>query len=656
MIFLPAIFSDHALFLHSAPLLISGKASANEPVTVKITQNGVTVSEACSVSLSSGRFEVNLTTPPASFTRYEITVTCAGESITITDILFGELWLACGQSNMQIENKTQEAHEELKAEVAKRNIRFMYFDLPTNDYDFPFDPIPTDQSIITGRWGDGNDDFLFHNVSAVATAFSLDLYDFLRANDDIPVGFACTCRGGSSIETWIERKNLTHPDIVNYFAEKNRTVTKENWNTFGESNYQQPGAYYNYMMQSIVGVKARGMLWYQGETNCGDEYKYLVYDKFMTALRDSYKATFGLNGDTFPIVSSLIYPWTYGRSGECQVGYLNDAFVRLMKQFPETYPAVPIGDLPLSWQFDDLNHPIHPTHKYTLGKRLASVVTSCVYGKKTAQPLPATLKSVKKTDGALILKFSGVGSGLFIKGARLKGIYIRSQKSVYTPAFAEILSKNTLKVYHPYVKNPAFVAYGISSAQPCVNLFAGDYPVCPFCTEFKPGKKEVFIQIKNFVDTSVDSEWICQEISDTHRIAFNRAVYKPCEGELCFDNDFSLSGRSLRVIGEKFAPLSFSVLSSPYHELDLNNYSALKVCLLNTKNLVATLTVKSDDKEIVVEGVKDKYIYGDWYEYSFSLDKIKKGCDKITFSFRFDGDNPSPCTVNLDNFILVPKN
>lgn len=654
MISLPSFYSDHALFQSSSLLTIKGKTDRRGDVCARIFSAQGILSEGVASPSRNGCFDVTLSTPPASFTPYCITVTCEADSVTFTDVLFGELWLACGQSNMELANDAHDDKEEMRRAVSERNIRFLHFDLPDGASDFPYSPVSAYESELSSHWASGNDE-LFYEVSAAATAFSLSLYDYLNEHADVPVGFADTCRGGTSIETWIPREELCDDETVKYFAAVDKTVTPTRWNDKGINNYQQPGAYYNLMMEALVGIKARGMLWYQGETNSEDEYKYRIYDKLMLALSRAYRDRYSICGDSFPVIAALIYPWTYGRSGECQIGYINDALVRLSGLLPNELYCVPTGDLPLVWDFSRCNHPIHPTHKYALGKRLAAVAKRNTYGQESDQPRPAVLRSARKENASLVLSFDNVGTGLYIDGKRLRGIYIRSKNGAYTPARAEILSPGELKVYHPYISEPTEVAYGISSAEPCVNLFAGDFPVCPFCTEFAHGDKEIFIQLKAFVDPFADSEWLCKEISDTRRIAFRYPIFHQEEGELCFDSDFSLSGRSLRIIGETGAPLSFSVKASPYHELELFRYSAIKACLLNTDGLTATLAVSSGDETITVIGKKGACRKGSWFEYDFSLDEITTPCEKMTFSFCFNGDGFAPCTVNVDEFTLVPK-
>ena len=106
MLTLPYIFSSGALFQADSDLTIHGRTDPERtPVRVAINgADGELFASAETAADAEGRFSATLPTPPASFSSYTISVTDREESRVMQDVLFGELWLASGQSNMELPN------------------------------------------------------------------------------------------------------------------------------------------------------------------------------------------------------------------------------------------------------------------------------------------------------------------------------------------------------------------------------------------------------------------------------------------------------------------------------------------------------------------------------------------------------------------------
>ena len=90
MLKLPSVFSSGALFLHSAPLTVSGE-SDSDTVTLSLTL-GRRSCGVYTVPVTDGCFSITFNTPSSSFKKYQITVTSCEDTVVMTDILFGELF------------------------------------------------------------------------------------------------------------------------------------------------------------------------------------------------------------------------------------------------------------------------------------------------------------------------------------------------------------------------------------------------------------------------------------------------------------------------------------------------------------------------------------------------------------------------------------
>jgi len=642
MIKLQPIFSDNALFLHSAPLTLRGSTDASS-VSAVLTLEGKSVTTVKGAVGPDGIFEITVTTPTASFNEYDITVNADSESTTIHNVLFGELWLASGQSNMEMANVSQIEHNEYLTALADKKMRFFWQARNPGGHSgiFPYQPDYT----MDGKWVTMDNFELLKRLSACATAFSNTVYNYLNSTSmaDIPVGFVNSSVGGTLIEPWLPRFAYeNNSELTEYLKSMNRYPELSSWNARGEGNYQQTSCMYNQLIAPHIGAKFRGIIWYQGESNCGSEFSKRIYAKLLKALRESYKSVFAASEkETFPIISSMIYPWTYGVDGETNIGYLNKAFSDLATESPTEYPFIPICDLKPIWGFHIQNHPIHPIHKYPLGERMGFLTCNSVYGRtvKNVQKLPPMLKSCVRKGSFLRLTFSNVGSGLYIKGGKARGIHICGSNGIYMPANVRIVAKNAMLVYAKGIEKPTHVAYAISSYEAETNLFAGEFPVAPFGTQLNDRTNPLNIQLKPWLNTENDSEFICN-FRDDLRDVYRQPIYHASEGcTVCYDTDFSLTGRSLRVHGNTPSKIGCFVVAHRYNALDLYKYSALNASFMHVGALSAKLILHYAEKDgtaitVSINGEKLENIPGAWNKYTFNLSSLPLGTiQKMEFAF-----------------------
>lgn len=662
MITLQAIFSDNALFQHSSPLTVSGHTDSDETVVVALCYYGDVFESKFGKPDASGRFAITIYTPRTSFEECSIKVKQGSEIVTIDHILFGELWLASGQSNMEMPNYTQREFEEYLLLLKDKKLRFFHQNRNPNisGSEYPIEPDYT----MGGKWISPDQSDVRY-ISACATAFSKELYEYLnKVSGNVPVGFVNSGVGGTRIEAWLPQSVYQNGgEIADYLHSINAYPEKALWNTRGEGNYQQTSCMFNQLIAPHIGVKFRGILWYQGEANCWNEHKLRIYAKLLRALKESYQEIFASpEFDTFPIISSMIYPWKYNESsGECCIGYLNQAFVELNKHSPDEYIFVPICDLKPVWAFNG-NHPIHPIHKYPLGERMALMCENAVYGRKTSratQKSPAILKKCTRTEnGALKLTFSNVGSGLYISGKHVRGLYISGKNGIYMPAECDILDRKSILVYARGISEPVNVAYAISSYEVETNLFAGEFPVAPFCTELDDRDKFISITLKPWLNTENDSEFICN-FKEEYRDVFRQPIWRPSDrSTVCFDSDFSVTGRSLRIGGDS-ENFGAYIVAAAYNPLDLYNYSALNMSVMSVAPPSPKMILTYRDGEgletavTVFGALKNERACG-WREYRYDLSDIPSG-NIVKAEFAFTVESGTLRYVNIDDLWLEEK-
>ncbi len=683
MLQLPHIFAPGALYQQQSWLTVRGTTDAGAAVAVVLTGNTDNPFSAVQTKADeTGHFAAKLYTPAASLERWTLTVTAGEESAVFDNLLFGELWLASGQSNMELSNHFQPEVTAFLAELAGREIRVYHVDYIDGGGagQFPWEPLEDH----TGHWNDVSDTAFMDMVSAAGTAFVREIYDYLKnTNREMPVGFVNASWGGTGIPAWIPRFAM---DGAGELCERMKQIgsypDKDNWNTRGDTNFQQPTCQFNLKIGCLAGLKFRGVIWYQGENECGGEHYHRIYKDYLFLYQKTYRELFAAD-DCFPMISSLIYPWAYSK-GDTWMGYLNQAFIDAAMEKPDTFYFAPITDLPPVWGFIG-NHPIHPTHKYAVGKRLAMLAESAVYDKK-AQPHPAVMCGYEVRENKLHIHFQIPGGAALDEqnGIRLGengfdkrpvGLYICGTSGVYVPATMEIVSPDTIALSHPGIDKPCHGAYGYNSMEEGCNLWAGRYPVAYFRTDDKKwnpdnGDKTIEIQAKPWCDPTRTSVWVqhlrgdCGELLDV----FYHPIWKACcHSEVAHDRAFTLADGSIRIAfaetectpSVRTASFGAVVESHPYNRLDLQNYTALTFRMMNHAQTKLSLILTYREKDGVtltkwIPAVKTGDLAAGWAGFTVDLTDLPEG-EIAKMEFRADTRETWYHFVNLEDFVLIPR-
>ena len=186
---LNSLFSDHMVLQRDMPIRIAGTAQADETIQISLANQHLTTRTS-----AGGKWSVTLAPMPAGGP-YDLIIHGEG-TVIVHDILFGEVWIASGQSNMDFPlQRSDDADEELtQAELPWVRL-----------YKVPKDSTFAPQRQTSGKWMLCNATSA-SEFSAVAYYFAKDIYERLH----VPVGIVQATWSGSTGEEWTSDKSLTN--------------------------------------------------------------------------------------------------------------------------------------------------------------------------------------------------------------------------------------------------------------------------------------------------------------------------------------------------------------------------------------------------------------------------------------------------------------
>lgn len=187
---LPKLISDGSILQRDLPLNIWGWAAPNERVALTFKKDKYTTHAD-----SNGNWRIVLPAQPSGgpfVMEFQ-----ASNSIILNDILFGDVWVCSGQSNMELPmERVKEKYQNMIRNSSNANIR--QFLIP-DAYDFK----TPHEDVDDGKWVSANPENIL-DFSAVAYFFAIELYEKYK----IPIGIINTAVGGSPIEAWMSEASL----------------------------------------------------------------------------------------------------------------------------------------------------------------------------------------------------------------------------------------------------------------------------------------------------------------------------------------------------------------------------------------------------------------------------------------------------------------
>jgi sialate O-acetylesterase len=443
---LPHILSDHAVLQRNQPIRIWGRAAAGEMITVRLHDQSLAVTAD-----STGGWRVKLK-PEQAGGPYVLTVSgSSSPTVTRSDLLIGDVWVASGQSNM---------------EFSLRGIA-----ATPNSYDYPgiAHAIQPEIHLLHERHAasptqldDANADWTpctpetAEPISAVAYYFAVAL----QAAEHVPIGIISTSWGGTPALAWVSEEDIgtdhLEEDAARQKAEveliQSQVESKGAGQTmpnsappFGGSHY--PSWLFNGMIAPFTQTAIKGVIWYQGETDAMLFPR--DYRQIFPAVISSWRKAW--HGGDFPFLFVQLPGWENGFGW----GWIRDAQRRTLS-IPHT---AMVGTLDIGE--DRL---LHPPDKKDVGERLALAAEEIAYGELIEGQPPLFVRAT--VEGNSIRAYFAHADGLTSRGRKSLGDFeVAGEDGDFFPATARIEllgGETTVIASSPQVAAPRFIRYGWS--------------------------------------------------------------------------------------------------------------------------------------------------------------------------------------------------
>lgn len=378
---------------------------------------------------SEGEWRAFVPTPEGGFKKYQILVKGDGGTMTINNVLVGEVWYASGQSNMEMPLRgwdlcpVRDQQEHISSPADPDGVRMFII---------PMDVSMTPEKNAEGRW--------WYSTPGERAEMSATAYFFakkLRETLNVPIGIINGSYGGTMLECWAPK---------NVAQKWGMAVDEKSLAAIHIGDRQT--THYNKQIAPCVGYTIRGMIWYQGCSNVGRGEQYA--ERFSDMVGEWRKIW--QIGD-FPVYAVEIAPFEYGNNLS---PFLREQQWKSVEITPNC-AMVPTNDLVSKYE----KHNIHPGDKQSVGNRLAYLALNRDYGFKYIKCYAPKVVGVSRgVSGEIVLQVENAHCG-FNTLEDIAGLEIAGSSRVFHPVTACSFDnrKELLSVRCDDVAEPEYVRY-----------------------------------------------------------------------------------------------------------------------------------------------------------------------------------------------------
>lgn len=522
------LFQSNMVLQRDRPIAIWGWAKPGEAVTVSFD------GEVQATTAAADRaWRVTLKARPASSTPTVLTVAGAESTLTLDNVLLGDVWLLAGQSNMEfpLERVDNGWLEIVSARFPDMRILTV--------------PAPQGHEVRQGfarlhEWSDwfhahfekGNWDVLSPEIARELSAIGYVFARRIHMASRIPIGVVDVSRGGTTVETWTPEtvlRGLDAPEVASMLADWDQRIASwdaqkdlanrkrdhekrvrdrekrgepipADWKEPSDlrpgpaADQNRPGACYNSMIAPIAGLAVKGAIFHQGYNNAlgGGSQGAAMYARILPETIRAWRAAFGDPQMPFGILSLCTEGPRQSLDNYCEQTcndgiYIREAhyqtFVAMRANGDQNVGFASCSDLRRAWY--------HPQQKIPAGERMARWALATQYGEsKRIRWLPPTVTRMEAAGSSIVLHFDG-GVAAEDTNEPIEGFAIAGEDRRFQPARAVWLEtgrdeqnrpridRRALVLSSPLVPQPIHFRYAWGRS-PMGNLQSDDHNDLPF--------------------------------------------------------------------------------------------------------------------------------------------------------------------------------
>ncbi len=419
---LPAIVSSNMVLQRNTTITLWGWADAKEKLVITASWLKDPINIATD---KTGDWKVEVQTTDSKEPQ-TIKIKSHESDIFLDNILFGEVWLCSGQSNMEQPVRGYFGQPTFGSQQAIATANNENLRLFTVEKHADTNPIDNVKGYI--GWQSANPGSV-KEFSAIAYFYGQQLQEIL----DVPVGMIHTSWGGSLVEAWISNEVLSTIEKVDL-----SDVDLRRGNRF-------PTVLFNAMIHPLIPYTIKGALWYQGESNASQPEKYKT---LFPAMVKDWRIRWGIGN--FPFYYVQIAPYAYGW-GE------NDNSIPLMREAQlQCLDLIPNSGIAITLDIGE-EEIIHPAKKKEVADRLLYNALNQSYGYEAVDFSGPALDSIHIMHDTIMITFKYAEHGVYCFD-KLEGFEIAGADKVFYPATA-INNWDGVYVKGDKVKNPVAVRY-----------------------------------------------------------------------------------------------------------------------------------------------------------------------------------------------------
>lgn len=427
----PRTFGSHMVLQRDSVINVFGYSNRDGAVV-----RGTLGDSTAFSTVVDGKFELHFKPRPASSDPVTLLIEDdRGNSVSFDDVLIGDVWIIGGQSNAQVQLSFIRAGLSSVPEFDENDgVRLL---MQSADYyvahpDSVKEPL-TDLGDPSCHWKRQNK-AAASEFSALGLFFARHLYK----ENGVPVGMICTAANGAQIQELMSKEAA--------YKCKLKSSLKVG-----------PGGFFNGMMNPLIGISFKGLVFFQGESESIMSSTSSKFDEYVKAYTDDLRDRTGIDFPLFMVQLS-----SYTKASLSNFPYVYETRTKQLEA-SET-----IANCTLITSYDlgspvGYSDPLHSPRKQELGERIADAVLAVVYGKgDTDAVLPPVPVSYTKTDDgkAYDVKFEHVGGGLVSLGENGVAGFAFGNKSKKTAAEATVISPDTVRVTIPENVKTSYISYG----------------------------------------------------------------------------------------------------------------------------------------------------------------------------------------------------